>query len=238
MPVGFQEKINANKGSHSTWIQNAIGNYPKCKKMPEISENTGTYQCASVHSTILSWHAILTSLYQAAPLLLFRLNELRRQRMQLEGGGSQVRTQLYSGLPQIPGRNRMHRPNLYLTGTDLSVLASVSNINKIQRSFQSKTLVYYLNTQIVFSAKIVHETCFKCSFLWICINGTCCTPYGLACRGRWGCPRALGSPWDLSRSFSFQISFMKHVSNVHFYQYKWYLLYSPLLSLTRLLRES
>ena len=40
------------------------------------------------------------------------------------------------------------------------------------------------------------------------ITGTCCTRLGWACRGRWGCPRALRSPWNPSRSFSFQISFM------------------------------
>ena len=38
-------------------------------------------------------------------------------------------------------------------------------------------------------------------------------------------------------SFS-KIVFMKHVSNVHFYEYKWYLLYSPWLSLSRSLRVS
>ena len=31
------------------------------------------------------------------------------------------------------------------------------------------------------------------------INGTYCTPHGWACRGRWGCPRALRSPLDPSR---------------------------------------
>ena len=31
---------------------------------------------------------------------------------------------------------------------------------------------------------------------------------------------------------------MKHVSNVHFYEYKWYLLYAPWLSLARSLRVS
>ena len=75
-------------------------------------------------------------------------------------------------------------------------------------------------------------------FIFMNINGTCWTPHGWACRGRWGCPRALRSPWDPSRSFSFQKSFMKHVSNVHFYEYKWYLLYSPWLSLSRSLRVS
>ena len=38
--------------------------------------------------------------------------------------------------------------------------------------------------------------------------------------------------------FLFKRSFMKHVSNVHFYEYKWYLLYSPWLSLSRSLRVS
>ena len=46
------------------------------------------------------------------------------------------------------------------------------------------------------------------------------------------------SPWEPSRSFSIQKSFMKHISNVHFYEYKWYLLYSPWLSLSRSLRVS
>ena len=45
------------------------------------------------------------------------------------------------------------------------------------------------------------------------INSTCSTPYGWACRGR-GRPR---SPWDPYRSFSFQKSFMKLVSNVNFW---------------------
>ena len=33
------------------------------------------------------------------------------------------------------------------------------------------------------------------------INGTCYTPDGWACRGRWGCPKTFKSPWDQSRSF-------------------------------------
>ena len=61
---------------------------------------------------------------------------------------------------------------------------------------------------------------------------------GWPCRSRWGRSRALRSPWDPSRSFSLRKSFMKHVSNVHFYEYKWYLLYSPWLSSSRLLRVS
>ena len=86
--------------------------------------------------------------------------------------------------------------------------------------------------------------CENCSwnmfqmFISMNINGTCCTPHGWACRGSWGCPRDLRSPWDPSRSFSFRKSFMKHVSNVHFYEYKWHLLYSPWLSLSRSLRVS
>merc|ERR1712016_288140 len=48
----------------------------------------------------------------------------------------------------------------------------------------------------------------------------------------------LRSPWDPSRAFFFQKSFMKHVSNVHFYEYKWHLLYSPWLNLSRSLRVS
>ena len=43
---------------------------------------------------------------------------------------------------------------------------------------------------------------------------------------------------DPSRLFSFRKSFMKHVLNVHFYEYKWYLLYSPWLNLSRSLRVS
>ena len=45
-------------------------------------------------------------------------------------------------------------------------------------------------------------------------------------------------PYPTSRSFSFRKSSMKHVSNVHFYEYKWHLLYSPWLSLSRSLRVS
>ena len=75
-------------------------------------------------------------------------------------------------------------------------------------------------------------------FIFMNINGTCCTPHGWACQGRWGCPRALRSPWDPSRSFSLQKSIMKHVSNVHFDEYKWYLLYSTWFSLSSSLRVS
>ena len=60
---------------------------------------------------------------------------------------------------------------------------------------------------------------------------------GWACRGRWGCPIALRSSCDSSRSFSFQRSCFK-CSNVHFYEYRWYLLYSPWLSLSRSPRVS
>ena len=80
-----------------------------------------------------------------------------------------------------------------------------------------------------------------CWGLWkflLNITVTCSTPHGWACRGRWGCPRALRSPWDPSRSFSLRKSFMKHVSNDHFYENRWYLLYSPWLSLSRSLRVS
>ena len=42
-------------------------------------------------------------------------------------------------------------------------------------------------------------------FIFMNINGTCCTPHGWAWRGRWGCPWALRSPWDSSRSFLFKI---------------------------------
>ena len=52
-----------------------------------------------------------------------------------------------------------------------------------------------------------HRTCQ----LLMNITGTCCTRQGWACQGRWGCQRALRSPLDPSRSFSFQKSFMKHI---------------------------
>ena len=61
-------------------------------------------------------------------------------------------------------------------------------------------------------------------FIFKNIIGTCCTPHGWAFRGRWGCPRALRSPGDPSMTFCFRKSFMKHISNVQFYEYKWYLL--------------
>ena len=49
----------------------------------------------------------------------------------------------------------------------------------------------------------VHKKYLSCQVL-MNITGTCCSCLGWACRGRWGCPSALRSPWDPSRSFSLQ----------------------------------
>ena len=46
MPVVPQEKKYQRRVPLDTENENASGNFPKYKKMPEISENAGTYRCA------------------------------------------------------------------------------------------------------------------------------------------------------------------------------------------------
>ena len=76
-------------------------------------------------------------------------------------------------------------------------------------------------------------------FIFMNINGTCCTLLGWACRGRWGCPRALRSPWDPSWSFSFQKSFMIHnMFQMFIFMNIIILALLPMVSLSRSLRVS